>query len=254
MQDKQDMLKDLARRYHKASMELLSFSSMPGVSERFRVELGLLQMIKTANTIFNMIEDQEKRLDEAINGADDKDVEGGASPKLTEDKRHVQRAGDRVLLRALQHVENAMDKIQGSRIYTIETSQRAKELKVQQRRVSAFKIVEKLADLRDKLVKKRANLAMRAQKIVLSPGFQEFRSRSRSPYAKSRSRSRSAKSRSHSATSRRSAKSPSVQPPGRWTFIGEDEEGVFEPLSPSAKASVDRRFPYPTRVRLGYNF
>lgn len=248
----QDMLKDLARRYHKASMELLAFMAMNGVSERFQKQLGLLQLAKSASTIYELIGKQEEYLADAMGQEEGVEEFGaGGSATLTEDKKHVQRAGDRVFLRSLQHVENAIEKIQGSKIYMIESSERARELKLQQRRVSAFNIVDKLNDLREKLEKKRANLKERAQKVTLSPTFQQFRSRSRSPYARSRSPSAKSKSRSRSAKSK--SRSRSVEPPGRWTFHGEDEE-VFEPVDAAEKASVEKRFPYATRVRLGYNF
>ena len=236
-------------------MNLLTFMNMQGVSERLQKELGLFQLVKSASTIFDLIDAQEKFLEAAIaKDEDDADLEAGAISTLTQDKKQVQAAGDRVFVRSLQLVESAIEKIQGSQIYMIDTSERARELKVQQRRVSAFKIVEKLIDLRDKLEKKRANLKQRAQKIVLSPTFQEFRSRSRSAKSRSRSaksRSRSAKSRSRSAKSR--SRSRSVDAPGRWTHVGSDE--VLETVSPSAKAAIEQRIPlFALRARLGYNF
>lgn len=194
----------LLERYAKASRELdfLLFPSAFGVSERFQKELGLFQLSKTAQTIDSMISEQRDFLIDAVakedEDSEEAEVAGGA---LTDDKRQVFEAGDRVLRRAMDHVTQAMQLIQNSRIYNIATSEEARRLKLQQRRVSAFKVVEKLADLRDKIEKKRANLINRAQKITLSPTF-AVRSRSvGSPVTRSRTARSTATSFTRSAVS-----------------------------------------------------
>jgi hypothetical protein len=279
MQDK------LLNRYMEASKELLFllFPDSFGVSERLQVQLGFMQISKTANTIDKLITEQVEFLLDAVYPA----LDAGAQ-SLTEDKKKVFQNALRVLQRASAHVRKAISLIQSSQIYQIETSEEARRLKLQQRRVSAFKIVEKLDELQSLVAKKTDNLKNRAQKITLSPTFERFRSRSpsavafksrslarsaKSRSAKSRSaKSRSAKSRSRSATSRsRSAgRSPRRSPefvPGQWkravrikddvvdTLETEDGETEFLVRLPSAEvARLRDEVPQATRFRMGYNF
>ena len=284
MQDK------LLNRYMEASKELLFllFPDSFGVSERLQVQLGFKQISKTANTIDKLITEQVEFLSDAVYPA----LDAGAQ-SLTEDKKKVFQNALRVLQRASAHVRKAISLIQSSQIYQIETSEEARRLKLQQRRVSAFKIVEKLDELQSLIGKKSDNLKNRAQKITLSPTFERFRSRSpsavafksrslarsatsrsaKSRSAKSRSaKSRSAKSRSRSATSRsRSAgRSPRRSPefvPGQWkravrikddvvdTLETEDGETEFLVRLPSAEvARLRDEVPQATRFRMGYNF
>jgi hypothetical protein len=270
MQDK------LLNRYMEASKELLFllFPDSFGVSERLQVQLGFKQISKTANTIDKLITEQVEFLSDAVYPA----LDAGAQ-SLTEDKKKVFQNAQRVLQRASAHVRKAISLIQSSQIYQIETSEEARRLKLQQRRVSAFKIVEKLDDLLSLIGKKSDNLKNRAQKITLSPTFEGFRSRSPSavPFksrslARSRSassaKSRSAKSRS--AKSRSAGRSPRRSPefvPGQWkrdvrikddvvdTLETEDGETEFLVRLPSAEvARLRNEVPQATRFRMGYNF
>jgi len=267
MQDK------LLDRYLSASRELyyLMFPESYGVSERFQIQLGFKQISKTATTIDAMITQQMDFLMAAH-----EDLEAGKS--LTDEKRQVFQGADRALRRAASHVQKAMNLIQASSIYQIETSEEAKRLKVQQRRVSAFKIVEKLAGLLELVEKKRENLKNRAQKIVLTATFQGFRSRS--PSAKpfksrsrsaGRSKSRSAgrsKSRSAGRSKSRSATTQSAEfIPGIWKrevrikddvveeFVNEDGDTEYLVRLPEDEVErLKRDTPQIARFRMGYNF
>ena len=264
--DVKAMQEKLLDRYKAASDELLfvMFPTSYGISERFGKQLGLLQISKTAATIDNLISKQREYLLDTIladEAEEEEEIEAGKS--LTEDKKNVMQNAKRVFDRAAKHVEKAMALIQGSQIYQIATSEEAKRLKLRQRQVSAFKIVENLSTLLNLIEKKRSNLAERAQKITLSPMFEQFRSRepSAAPF-KSRTRNKPA-----SASPKRS-KSPSAKPfiPGQWKYrvyegedvvdTMEDEEGEVQYLVRLSPSAVERakKYTFGQRVRMNYNF
>jgi len=280
-----DILEDLRKRYEKASFEMLRLHSYEswGVSSRLAKELGMLQIVKKANTIDNLIQKQVEQLQAALG------LEGG--DRVSETRQKVIAARERVFRRMLAHFDTAIGAIMASKMYKL-SSDEARALKIQQRNASASKIVQELVALRERVKDKLTEKEHRVGKINLSPTFASFRSRSRSSRSRSsqssprRSRSRSSRSRSSQSSPRRSrslssrslssrsrSRSPSAQrmQVGRMTFVMRKPSSRSRSRSPTSmdlerfhhrsqltsaeKADVMRQYPLATqRARMNYPF
>ena len=272
-----------------------------GVSERFAKELGILQRLKKVQTADDMIEKQIEACEETLGITFDVAVpeasfQGGAPAELfmTEEKRKVAAARKRVFRRLTQHIDKAIILLMDSDLYKVKDEKEASAIgkgsgaRLGQKYKSLLKIVEILAKIHQTALERNVGKEHRVQKIQLTPTFELFKSRSRTP-GRSLSRSLSASS---LGSKSRSKSLPRFEikerEPGKFVFIIRPKKGgagarsrsasrsrspsrsrsrsqksrspsrsrsPLRSLSASQKAEIIARHPLATiRQRMGYNF